>query len=457
MSLELEDQIRRVADAAFDQTTPVRLDRAGPIPVAEPMSSRSRWILLAAAGALVALGVGALVVLRGPADDPLPAVDTGVDGTASPTGPPTVSDTATRDTRATLEPAPDFSDAFSARGVLAEIPVAGFDPQTGLIVEASDLSVLAALAGVERTASDDPLVSATPWVDLVAGDRSVALADSFLFYDTLREPAAFDEELGFGFLDVDRYATASNFLGFDLDELSSFAFPFDVFALRSASARLVGAAGPDGIVDIGEGPDGDANLDESTPIRPVGQPLRVGVEPDSSMIAVTQSTSFVTTWLAAERETVVDDDDFATAAAVLDRVADTYTVRFDAFDRNLGGPAAPPANGFSESDYAITEPFTTVALGWSGTGDAQRTTIVYVFADVQAAGASVEPIAGLYAPGNRTSGDGADTVGDVLLVDEVTADGRSVVVTGRTAPDARARDVVGILSPLSPLSTHLAR
>lgn len=445
MSAELEQQIRTVADAAFDQTAPVRYDELVVEHEAAESGSRRRWWLIAAASVLVVVLVGGIAWVGGSDDAPVAPVETAAPAT-----------TESEETTMTepLRPAPDFSTEFSARGVLSEIPLPGGEPVIGFRIGGAELAALAELVGIERSGRIDQSPPGD-WFDLLFIEESFALPESRLLIDALQEPDGFESEFGFSFLDVDRFAAASNYLGASVDDL---AWPFDAVVLgRDEVTALAENAGADSIVDIGQGADGRSNVDDRTVFRPIGRPLRVGIDESRSMVAVSKSTPFVTAWLETDGSTMADVSDLAAAAAVLDRDAELYAAQFEIFNRDLDDFDPEITEDRSASDLPIVEEFTTMALGSSGIAETHRTTIVYVFADERAASASVNSIESLYAPDTdiRAAGfDGIETVGDVFLLDEATVVGRTVAVSGRAGTRGADKIRRVFLGNLYPFIAH---
>ncbi|NNE11663.1 MAG: hypothetical protein HKN41_05390 [Ilumatobacter sp.] len=432
MTLDLETQIRRVADVAFDQTEPVQhpggrveLDR-----MSDDDGSRRRrssWIALVAASVLAVVALSAVALTRRADDSEEPgSVDT-----------------------------LDFAQGFSVRAMLAEIPLAGVDPAANTFVAGTDLARLAGLAGVERTAASDPLTDPTAWVDLAFSDRTVAIANSTLFSASVTAPGEFREELGFDFLDVDRYITAwvDVLDGADSSERS---YSLDVFALGAGVDELAAAAGDDRVIDVGDGDDGEINPESVSAVRPIGRPLRVGVDPTGPVVAATRSTPFVNEWLTPDRASLADVADLLEAATQLDAVDELYSAQVASFSRDASDVEFDRIEGVSASDIVIDEAFTTVGIGWSGVGETRSTTIVYVFADDGAAARSVEPIERVLAPDAPLATTAADvtTVGQRFMLDAVSTVGRSVIVTGRTPADVNAADVAQLFSRSGPISAH---
>ena len=437
MSAELDSQIRAVADAAFDQTSPVERDRY----VGGADSTHRRWWLVAAASVLVFALVGAIAVLD--RSDDASTTRTGIDGVTVP------ADGEPPPTTRTLPPAPGFDVEFSARGVLDEIPVQSDGSVDQLRVVGADLAAVFDLTGVERPPVDDPASSDGEWIDPLFGQTSVAVPVPPLLVTAIGEPE-FVAELGFSFLDVDRFAAVDGFVAFDPEVFTS----FDALVLRRDLAALDAAAGDDSIIDLGTGADGERNIDERTMARPIGRPLRIGVDSERSMVAVSGRTPAVTSWLSGDGVMMAGDSDLSAAAAVLDTDDDLYSAEFTVAPRNADDESGPAWRGERpESDFPIVEAFTTMAWGRSGTGDTQRTTVVYVFADPDAADASIEPIATLYAADAPVVGDGIDTVADAFDLDAVDVVGRTVIVTGRTGPAGIAAET-GLFSGYGPRSSH---
>ncbi len=390
--------------------------------------------MLAVAAIVVIVALGGVIALSGRDDqaDDMTTID----------GDPTVV-TGQNLTSAPLAPPPDFGEAFSARGMLHEVPAVGVDTNA-IGVEGTDVRRIAALAGA---ALDEP----NAWLDLIDA-QDVELAGGVWPLHGLAQPDELAGEFGIAFSDVERYLSADQFIGSSTPE--QLALPFDVLKLAQEPAHLIADAGDDQIVDIGDGDDGERRIDARTPVRPIGQPLRLGVDEQRSMISVSRSTTFTHEWLDSATPTLADEPDLATAATVLDADGELYSVWFESFDRSITrlDPERAPLDDMSQP---IREEFSTIAVGLSGRGDSQRTTIAYVFADASAAQASVEPLTNLYAP-NAAIETGTtnerSTVGDLLTVDAVRAADRTVVVSARTG----GRGMNGLRSLLSTpsLFTH---
>ncbi len=403
MSRPLEIQIRQLADAAFEQTEPVRLDRLAAT-AARPQP-RPRWVLVVAAVVIVAVATGGFVFFAGSTERSDTAVS--VDDTALDNGVATTVEP--------LGPVPDFSDEFSARSMLAEIPIADFDTES-IRIEGMDLDRVAALAGTTRNDS-------ATWLPLFI-DQEVSAATGLWLLHGLAQPDELANEFGISFTDVQRYLSADQFLGSSTPEPLS--LPLDVFKVAQLPEELTSAASDDGIVNVGAGEDGERQIDARTAVRLLGRPLRLGIDQQRSMVSVSLSTPYTLAWLNSATATLLDEPDLAEAAAILDRDDELYTAWIHRYDRSATRWAESDRALLEDTERPITEDFSTIAAGFSGVGDSQRTTIVYVFTDDDAAASSVEPIAALYSA--ETILDDDLTVGDVLSVESVVASGRTVVV-----------------------------
>ena len=447
MTLDIETQIRRIADAAFDETSPVEPALSSTTPDVAGFGTRGRWMLFAAASILVIALVGALTRIGDSTDAPIAPVDSAV--------PITTSNSVVTEPPITMQ-LPPSTPAFSAQGVLAEVPFIGFSPRGRFIVEGTDLVAIAATTGVARSGDFDLPFFVDPVSSFADSGKSLAdsvTSRSFFFHTARHQTDDFERLLGFSFLDIDRITTAS--IGGISD--TDLTLPFDVVALRSGVAALAGEAGPDRIVDVGDG------LFISQSSNGEVQPLHIGVDEQRSMISISRSTPFVTAWLDAESPTFADVPDLATAAEVLDRDEALYATRFEYFDRDLADVTGGRLRDRPETDFLIVEEFTTIALGWSGVGQDQRTTIAYVFADETAASASVEPIATLFAQDANVPDReltelgglaGVTTVGEVFVLDDVEAVGRTVVVSGHAGVDYGPADIRKLLFFVGPLTIH---
>lgn len=423
MSTDVVQQIQRLADLAFAQTEPVAVPR-------HSHRQPGRWLAIAA-GLLVVLMTVALVSVRSGPDQ--------------------------------IEPV-DFSTGLSVHGALAEIPLSDLSAAPPLLVRAVDFDEIAALTGVDRVGFTESGgawsqvflcgafdCGATPVVAPQVTDRLIQAA---------RSPEDFESEFGWTGADV---AATISWQGVGPPD-DPRTILFDVFRLDSDVAALAERAGDDAVYEIGTGDDFESDFADTSPVRPIGVPLRVAVDAARSITAVSQSTPGAAAWLNGSEGSMADQPAGGELAAALDRTGDIY-----AFEASFGDFSMPQRFsddpdlltdqiGFEIDDFVITEGFTALGVGWSGIGDTQRTSIVYVFDSPEAADASVDAIAGLYAPeadfvDGGVAGE-ASTMSSVFVVDTVSASGSAVTVVGRAAPGVGPMDVLPVLTRASPLGIH---
>ena len=417
MGNDSDEQIHRLADPAFAQTEPVAVP-------SRRRASSVRWPAVGAIVVVVLIIVG-LLGLRGGSEEGEPA---------------------------------DFSTDLSVMSSFAEVPLSKLSYVTEATVRGVDFDKIAELTGIERSGTGEPDVEWTEMLVYGATDREktpiVAAQLTDLMGQAFRYPEEFDSELGWEGAAI--AATVSwqdsrdtNFIG------------FDVFRLDSDLSPIAERAGADAIVDIGSGPDFEPNFDDTSTLRLTGVPLHIGVNPARSTVAVAQSTTAVRSWLDREGAKVADDPIANALASALDQTGDIYAFEASFADFSVERwfeDGIPDALGFTVDDVAITETFRALGIGWSGVEDTQQTSVVYVFDSAEAAAASVESIAQLYAPDARfIDADGTGvvpSVGSIIEVDTVTSSGTTVTLLGRAAPGAGPMDILPGLQRPSPFRLH---
>jgi hypothetical protein len=146
---------------------------------------------------------------------------------------------------------------------------------------------------------------------------------------------------------------------------------------------------------------------------------------ERSVAVVSTSTPPVADWNEGADETWADDDDLALLAAALDRDGDLYAASLttttltgserDDLYRGVYGWEAPGPAAFG--------------IGWSGVGESQRTTAVFVYDDAGRAEEPVEPLGAMFTGTDDARGAPA------FDVDSIDVDGRAVILTGSSEWD----------------------
>jgi hypothetical protein len=440
----IEEQIRAVADEAFAQTEPIeRTSRSADTAVpsgAEParldarraVSNRARLLTVAASLLAVTL-VGGLLI----------AANRGTDSIA--TEPGTIDESSVSWVSGTLQRLPADAATFRAPADAGNF--------AGLRIAGADLVALEVLAGIDRPATlDDP---ADEWIALASGELSSTLDGaspprSELFTQALFDPDGFTDELSFSPLDVGRYVTV---------DIGSLTQSFDEFTLISGADAVSNAVDDEGYLKIGTGEPGERNIASRTPLRPIGEPMQLGFDAATSMVAVDRGVDGVPSWLDGPTDSILaTSPDLAAIADQLDRVdgLTTFTIRVEDFSLvpSFGGPAGP-TEMVTDDTAVIDRPFSAVGTGVSGIGESARIVFVYAFADEQAATAAAPSVEATFAPDNvlwTPVGDRPWTMGSVLEFESIKTVGRTVVVTS-SFPDAADRPDAGSTGGL-PLFYH---
>ena len=401
----IEEQIRAIADEAFAQTEPVRRTSpaAGPPDAiaVEPVdlaarrstSARTRLLTIAASVLGVAL-VGGLLFAT------------------------------TRDTERISS---DESTGLSISESLGRLP--GDAATYGdLRVAGADLVVLEALTGIERpTTLDD----SDEWLARTTGDLGsdpayfgVVVPRSELFFDGLRDPDAFTDELPFSPFDVGRFVTV---------EMGGLTRTVDEFTLVAGADAVAAAVDDDGYAKIGTGQLGERNLAERTPLRPVGEPIQLGFDAASDTVAVDRGVDVVPAWLDGSTDSLLTAaPDVAAVAEQLDRIDGLASFSLSAEDFSFSG-VVENVDWLDETEF-IDRPFSVLGTGWSGIGESARITYVYAFADERSAADATPSVEAVFAPDSvvpTAAGDDRLTVRSFLEVESIETVGRTVVVTAK--------------------------
>lgn len=306
---------------------------------------------------------------------------------------------------------------FSVETALADLPVPEEPTDGETFVHVADLDAASAANGTDRPAADasddevqDWFGTATGLVPPGSGDALPVLVPGLEILGGQGAALAeeIEEDLGFSVVDVRRYA-----------ETGAPPFRFGVVTGVGADELDGGERTREGdIWSAGTGEDLQQDLEHQTPVRSVGAPLRLAA--DGDRVAISSSTAAVEDWLADEADTWADDEDVTAVAAALDEVDVVSAVLVAGTEDRV---FQDPARRGDLREAVITEPFSTLGLGWV---DAEATVaVVYAFADEAAAETAADQVEEAFSGVSiRTR----EPIEETLEVEDVETDGRIVRV-----------------------------
>lgn len=320
------------------------------------------------------------------------------------------------------------SPDFSLTEMLGEVPALVREPGERFTLYAGDLTHATDLAGLERPTSPE---AAGMWVSNLGG---IGVVDGWppVVFVPLDVPLAgsspanlVDEDLGWSVVDVDRfvaYRIAGN--AHTLVAQGSFD-DHTLDGVRQMSGRIHSA---------GQAADLDGELEQATPARPLGVPLRMAV--DDARLMASNYTSAVQAWLAGTDKTLVDDALLAPIAALLDE-RDVYSALI-VTSSEVGSVGLPTyvleALEITADDFPT---FDTYAIGWSFERDRPTVTVVYHAPD----GASTKDLRRKVAARWHGATFRGDDVENYVEVGRISIEGRNVVVS-MTPADRRDPGIV---------------
>lgn len=418
----LEEQIKAIADEAFDHTEPIDLGRRTAEPRAsvdlEPVVLDARrssagppGLLAAAAAVLIVALVGGLLIATGRDSDPSPA---------------------------------DDPDGLSVVGVLSDLPI-DIETQVETVdgnfaLGGVDLAALERVTGIERPATLD---DSDAWVKLALGAGDVAVPPSELFRDGVTNADAFADEMPFSALDVGGYVSVDVNGGGLIDG-------FDVFSLIGGTDGVRTAVGDDNLLKVGDGEPGERSVTDRTPLRPIGQPLLVGFDPERETVAVGRGADLMSAWLDDAGDSLMTSSTgVVEIAEQLDRLDGlvSFIVLNDDFDL---GELSDADVDVVDDFVTIDRPFSRLGIGSSGIDASWKMVYVYAFADTADAAAATPSIEDAFAADNPVPtavGEPELLMGSFLDVDSIEAVGRTVVVITRPS-DAAERSGFFLPAPI---------
>lgn len=312
----------------------------------------------------------------------------------------------------------EFADGFSVSGALAEVP-ARLSTSDGFLFLTGDVDGMSDAVGVDRTDGPATDGALNEWGSVVftgvPQDEPSRRVELPMANVLLQVRGASDDappvadELGWDLFDVDRYVSAWSADGGSLD----------VVLIDADLAAGLGPIGDDGLIRLGDAPDGEFDVQNRTTLRTLGESLKLAVG-EGGLVAVSAVTPPVADWAEDATQTWADEPDVAAAAAALDRVEGLYAAGIWVVGPEvLAASDGAGALGLADGETVV------VGFGYAGAGPGQRTRQVFVFADEDAAAAALPGIANVASSGAVVgSGRWTHEIGDV------TQDGRLLIVDG---------------------------
>lgn len=318
------------------------------------------------------------------------------------------------------------SAEFSIRGTIESLPR---PTDSSYPIAVGDIEAGAQLLGLEAPGTAE---EKRDWITAL-GVASPDSAVTFLLPRDLSMEVGMAEEpeLGFDITQVSSWAE----VGFQPDAVT-LAGDFDADTL---SPDLIDLG--DGVLSAGEGEDGYIYIEDRTPLRPIGQPLRVGQ--DADRIILSGNTRTVQNWLSGQGPTLSDEDDVLETADQLDALG-AITAYFlvqpggGAGIEAMLGPSVTPEQAEQRltemQEWAITQPFGVVAIGTTVQDTSAQDVVVYHFGSESAAESAVEQVERVWT--ESLTHQGLPT-SDLFSLASVTAEGATVVaVLDREQADA---------------------
>ncbi len=356
--------------------------------------------------------------------------------------------TACSDSSSTPSAADFGAGDFSIRGGLdALIVPPAFVGDERLRVSVTDFAGAAATLGVGVPPPAAGFQVSEPWIRALFS-RSIADGGTGLQFvlprvtgggGFLDEPETLIDEFGWSPLAISAFAEATQFPDYVVVMTGDLSW--------SDTAIDVG----DGVRSIGEGDDFARSLKDRTDLRLLGEPIRVGER--DGMIAAAPSTAAMAAWIAGDAPSLRADDRYAAAAAALD---DADAVHADLLGDSfaIGDIDAEiiELDGIDIDVDAVTinERFDVVGIGVTIADGHLVQTIVYVFADDDAAQRAVTEVDEAWS---RARFDDRD-VRSLIDVGPAERRGRTVVVSGPLADVVGSRIGLILASNLTTVFLH---
>lgn len=312
-------------------------------------------------------------------------------------------------------PSTQTQPAFTVGDALAELPASVRDPGAKFTVLMGDLVRATELGSLSRP--DDP-ADAGEWVSSLNG--AMVDGEPAPVYVPLAMPLApsvpaelVEKDLRWSIVDVDHFVS-----------WTSWPLTTTVVGGNFDDQTLAGLPESRGISSAGTGPDLVGDLQQASPVRPQGIPLRMAVEREWLMAS--PLTRVVEDWRNGSQRTLADDPVLSDLAAVLDEAGAVSAMITSA--KSLGESAPPRAvldHVREQSGGLGFAEFDTYAVGWTVEDDQPRFVVAYhTTGDTDLA---VDQIASRWEDVDFRGRD----MSSILEVDGVEAAGDVVVVAGK--------------------------
>lgn len=265
------------------------------------------------------------------------------------------------------EPAPPTHTrpVFTVGEALAELPASAGERGAEFTLLVGDLARATELGGLSRP--EDP-VDAGAWVSglnggMVDGEPAPVYVPLAVPLAPSVPAALVEKDLGWSIVDVDHFVS-----------WTSRPLTTTVVAGNLDDQTLAGLPETRGISSAGTGPDLTGDLQQASPVRPQGIPLRMAV--DDEWLIASPLTPVVKDWRNGSQRTLADDPVLRDLAAVLDEAGAVSAMITPA--KSLGQAAPPQAvlDRIREQGIGFAE-FDTYAIGWTVEGHQPRFVVAY--------------------------------------------------------------------------------
>lgn len=321
---------------------------------------------------------------------------------------------------------------FTVGEALAELPASVGERGAKFTMLVGDLARATELGGLSRP--EDP-ADAGAWVSGLNG--GMVDGEPPPVYVPLEVPLApstpaelVEKDLGWSIVDVDHFVS-----------WTSWPLTTTVVAGNIDDQTLAGLPETRGISSAGTGPDLTGDLQQASPVRPQGNPLRMAVE-DEWLIA-SPLTPVVKDWRNGSQRTLADDPVLRDLAAVLDEAGAVSAMITSAKSVAHHLPPQAVLERIREQGIGFAK-FDTYAIGWTVEGDQPGFVVAYHTTGDTAL--AVDQIAARWEGINYRGRD----MSAFVEVTDIVAAGDIVVVAGKPAPE-NGGEVLKLMSELPDL------